>query len=325
MEVTVRRPGVLTTVQDLGRPGRRQLGITPGGAMDPLSLRLANLLVGNPENLAALEMTLRGAELHFDQDALVAVCGGDFATSLDGVELSTQRPFRVGADSTLSIAGARRGCRAYLAVAGGFEIPLKLGGCGTDLRAGFGGRQGRALRAGDVLRARNIEVPPVPGGWFLADDWLPDLAGSVMLRALAGEHIDEFERSIFDHAFEVSPQSDRMGLRLRGEPFHRARGGELLSTGVMPGTVQMPPDGHPIILAADCQTIGGYPRVAHVITVDLSTLGQLRPGDSVRFVEVDLESARAALVEQSLNLRLLRIGLAGRLPWVRTDACSAWT
>ncbi len=324
MEVIVRRPGVLTTLQDLGRPGRRQLGITPGGAMDPLSLRLANLLVGNPENVATLEMTLHGAELRFDHDALVAICGGDFATSLDGVELSTQRPFRVGAGSTLSIAGASRGCRAYLAVAGGFEIASTLGGCGTDLRAGFGGLQGRALRAGDVLRARDITVPSVAGGWFLADDWLPDLAGSVMLRALPGEHIDEFERNIFDHAFEVSPQSDRMGLRLRGEPFHRARGGELLSTGVMPGTVQIPPDGHPIILAADCQTIGGYPRVAHVITADLPTVGQLRPGDSVRFVGIDLQSARAALVEQSLNLRLLRIGLAGRLPWVRTDACSAW-
>lgn len=325
MEVTIRQPGVLSTIQDLGRPGRRQLGITPGGAMDALSLRLANVLVGNPESSAAVEMTLRGASLHFDHDALAAICGGEFTVSLDGVGHSTQRPFRIGRDSTLSVGAARRGCRAYLAVAGGFEIGSILGGRGTDLRAGIGGVQGRALLADDILHARNIDVPPIPSGWFLADDWLPDLSGRVMLRSLRGEHMDEFDKSIFDHAFQVSAQSDRMGLRLRGEPFQRTRGAELLSTAVMTGTVQVPPDGHPIILAADCQTIGGYPRIAHIVTADLPTLGQLRPGDTVRFVEVDLETARAALAEQALNLRKLRIGLAGRLPWVRTDACSAWT
>lgn len=324
MEVTIRQPGVLTTIQDLGRPGRRQLGITPGGAMDFLSLRLANLLVGNPENSPALEMTLRGAILHFDQHALVAVQGGDFAVSLDGRELPADRPFRVPADSILTIAQARRGCRAYLAVAGGFEVASILGGRGTDLRAGLGGFDGRALCAGDVLQARSFSAGVVPDGWYLADDWRPDLSGRVALRALRGEHCDEFDQDLFVQSFEVSPKSDRMGLRLRGEPLGRARQTERLSTAVMPGTVQIPPDGHPIVLAADCQTIGGYPRVAHVITADLPTLGQLRPGDTVRFAAVDLETAREALAVQALNLRKLRIGLAGRLPWVRTDACSAW-
>ena len=177
MEITIRQPGVLTTIQDLGRPGRRRLGLTPGGAMDSLSFRLANLLVGNPENSAALEMTLHGAELHFDRDALVAICGGDFAVSIKGTEQSTARPFRVAAGSTLSVAGARRGCRAYLAIAGEFEIGLKLGGRGTDLRAGLGGFQGRALRVSDVLKGRDLEIPSVADGWFVADDCLPVCSG----------------------------------------------------------------------------------------------------------------------------------------------------
>jgi antagonist of KipI len=325
MEVTVSRPGLLSTIQDLGRPGLRQRGVTAGGAMDPLSLRLANLLVGNPPNSPAIEMTLRGAELQFDQPALVAICGGDFESHVDGVAISNARPFGVKRGSTLTVTAARRGCRAYLAIAGGFIIESCLGGRGTDLRAGIGGVDGRALQSGDVLAGREVKFPKVPDGWFLADDWRADLSGRVALRALHGQHADEFTSTVFDHEFEISPQSDRMGLRLNGPTLSRATGDELLSTAVMPGTVQIPPDGHPIVLAADCQTIGGYPRGAHVITADLPTLGQLCPGDSVRFVEVDLVAARGALVEQELNLRLLRIGLASRLPWVRTDGCSAWT
>jgi antagonist of KipI len=324
MEVTIAHAGLLTTIQDLGRPGLRRLGVTAGGAMDPLSLRLANLLVGNPENSPALEMTLRGAEMKFDRAGLVTICGGDFETRVDAVSRSTSRPFVVGRGETLSITAARRGCRAYLAIAGGFLIEPCLGGRGTDLRAGIGGFSGRALRAGDALTARDLNVPMVPDGWFVTDDWRPDLSGRVSLRALPGQHAGEFASTVFDHEFEISPQSDRMGLRLSGPALTRARGVELLSTAVMPGTIQIPPDGHPIVLAADCQTIGGYPRAAHVITADLPTLGQLRPGDSVRFVEVDLAAARAALAEQEYNLRLLRIGLASRLPWVRTDGCSAW-
>jgi antagonist of KipI len=325
MEVMVIHAGLLSTIQDLGRPGLRQRGITAGGAMDPLSLRLANLMVGNPLNSPAIEMTLRGAELQFDHPALVAVCGGDFEVRVDGVSRSTARPLGIERGATLKVTAARRGCRAYLAIAGGFNIEPCLGGRGTDLRAGIGGFGGRALRTGDILIGRDVKVPSVPDGWFLAEDWRADLSGRVPLRALRGEHADEFTSTVFDHAFEISPQSDRMGLRLNGPALSRATGAELLSTAVMPGTVQIPPDGHPIVLAADCQTIGGYPRGAHVITADLSTLGQLRPGDSVRFVEVELAAAHEALSEQELHLRLLRIGLASRLPWVRTDGCSAWT
>ena len=182
-----------------------------------------------------------------------------------------------------------------------------------------------AIRHRDTIAGRDIRVPAVPDGWFLTEDWRPDLAGRVSLRALRGEYAGEFASSVFDHEFEISPHSDRMGLRLSGPVLTRAGGQELLSTAVMPGTIQVPPDGHPIVLAADCQTIGGYPRAGHVITADLPTLGQLRPGDFVRFVEVDLATAHDALAEQEYNLRLLRIGLASRLPWVRTDGCSAWT
>ena len=324
MEMTISQAGPLSTIQDLGRPGFRRLGITAGGAMDPLSLRLANLLVGNPANSPALEMTLVGCEIRFERAALVAICGGDFETRVDGIPRSTHRPFGLARGQTLHVRSAQRGCRAYLAIAGGIDVESCLGGRGTDLRAGIGGFSGRALRAGDVLIGREVKVPLVPEGWFVTDDWRPDLSGRVSLRAVCGQHADEFPSTIFDHEFEISPQSDRMGLRLKGPGLTRARGRELLSTAVMPGTIQIPPDGQPIVLAADCQTIGGYPRAAHVITADLPTLGQLKPGDSVRFVEVTVAAAHEALAEQEYHLRLLRIGLASRLPWVRTDGCSAW-
>jgi biotin-dependent carboxylase-like uncharacterized protein len=297
MEITVVQPGLLTTIQDLGRPGWRRLGITAGGAMDTLSLRLANLLVGNPEDSPALEVTLRGPTLKFDGSALVSICGGDFEIRVDGHSQSASRPFVVFPGETLSVGTARRGCRAYLAVAGGLRVEACLGGRGTDLRAGFGGVDGRALRAGDVLTGSAIKTPTVPDGWFVSDDWRADLSGRVSLRALRGEHAGEFATTVFDHEFEVSSHSDRMGLRLQGPALARARGVELLSTAVMPGTIQIPPDGQPIVLAADCQTIGGYPRAAHVITADLPSLGQLRPGDQVRFVELDLAAAHAALAE----------------------------
>lgn len=306
MEIRVIRPGSLTTVQDLGRPGQRAMGLSQGGAVDAFALRLANRLVGNAENAPGLEMSMVGAELEFSHAGLVAVTGAD----MGGVELA--RPHVVAAGERIKFEAARTGCRAYLAVAGGVDAPKVLGGRGTDLRAGLGGWSGRALRAGDVLPIKTVERS-VRGRWRIDPQFLVTNGSPAILRALPGTHAGEFVEDLVALEFTVSPQSDRMGVRLTGSALHRRTKRELISSGVAPGTVQVPPGGDPIVLMADAQTIGGYPRLAHVISVDFSRLAQLRPGDRVRFEPVTLAVARQLHLEREKSLGLLVQGLKSKL------------
>jgi len=306
MEVKVRRSGMLSTIQDLGRPGLRAAGVPVGGAMDAFALRIANLLVGNAADAAALEMTRVGAELEFGEDAIVAVTG---ATTAGGLE--PWRPHFLRAGTRIQWGQFTTGCRAYVAVAGGFDVPEVLDGRGTYLRAGWGGWQGRALRNGDVLTVTPPERTLVVGGWKVDPRILPAYAANPMtLRVLAGAQAGEFNPEWLRMEFEVHPQSDRMGIRLQGAPLARAVANELDSTAVAPGTVQVPPDGQPIVLGADAQTIGGYPQLAHVISVDLPLLAQLRPTDKVRFAAVTLAEAHRLLRVREHALALLREGVA---------------
>ncbi|MEO6245262.1 MAG: 5-oxoprolinase subunit PxpB [Opitutaceae bacterium] len=304
--IEVARPGVFTTVQDLGRPGHRAQGVALGGAADALALRVANLLVGNAETEAALEFTLAGPELIFRRDALVAVCGAE----IDGVPEGRPMPIRAG--QTLDLGRLRHGCRGYLAVAGGIDVPIVLGSRGTDVRGGFGGWAGRALHAGDCLSVPDFHRDPGEH-WHIDRRIFPPPGPPVFLRVVAGRHTDDFDAVWLAHEFKASPQSDRMGVRLSGATMLRRTARELISAPVTPGTVQVPPDGRPIVLLADAQTIGGYPRLAHVITVDLARAAQLRPGDSVRFTMVPLAEARRLLREREHRLDLLRAGLAQKL------------
>jgi antagonist of KipI len=314
MEMTVLSPGLLTTVQDLGRPGHRRHGVTPGGAMDAFALRVANLLVGNAGNAAALEFTLTGPRLKFSGDALVALCGGEFGN------LPDWRLVRVRAGGEISLEKCRAGCRGYLAISGGFDVPPVLGGCGTDLRGGFGGHEGRALRAGDVLKVKRGRLeahtlrPDAALHHFIAPEIRPPYSRSPTVRVVRGVEAGEFSNYFFKQAFTIEPASDRMGLRLAGPPLaRRAGGGELVSSPVAPGTIQVPPDGQPIVLMADAQTLGGYPKIAHVISVDLPLLAQLRPGDTVGFMEVALEEAHRLWLARELALAILGEGLAQKL------------
>ncbi len=304
MVIRVVRGGMLTTVQDLGRPGLRAAGVPLGGAMDSLALRLANLAAGNPEDAAGLEMTLAGPELEFSADAVVAITGA----TAEAVE--TGRPLRVRAGERLDFGRLSGGCRAYLAVAGGIDVPVALGGRGTYLRAGWGGWQGRALRDGDAIPTGKPDRTPVAGDWRIDPRMLPAYSPHPLLRVVRGAHMEEFNAEWRRREFEVSPQSDRMGVRLRSAPLARREQGDLLSRAVAPGTVQVPPDGQPIILGADAQTIGGYPQLAHVIGVDLPLLAQLRPGDRMRFAEVTLDEAHQRLRAREQALAVLRNGLA---------------
>jgi antagonist of KipI len=307
MEVSVIRAGMLTTVQDLGRGGHRAAGVPLGGAMDSFALRVANLLVGNSENTTGIEFTLAGPELIFADDALVAVGGGDFGM------LPSWQPAAVRAGEAVKLGSARRGCRGYLAVAGGFTIKPVLGSCSTFLRGGFGGWKGRALRDGDVLKAPG-SGRRIHGKWHVDGRILPAYSAAPEVRIVPGAQAGEFAGGLFTTEFEVSSQSDRMGVRLKGACLVRRATGEMASATVVPGTIQVPPDGQPIVLMADAQTIGGYPQIGHVISVDLPLIAQLRPGDTVRFREVTLAEAHELLLAREHALGMLREGLALKFP-----------
>ena len=295
------RPGLFTTVQDAGRPGYRAQGLPVGGAADAVALRLANLLVGNAEDAAALEFTLVGPELRVTTDVVVALAGAEFPG------LPRWKPVRLKAGTSIDLGSAPRGCRGCLAVAGGIDVPVVLGSRSTFVRAALGGFGGRALRAGD-----RVPITPVPrrfrDGWRIDERILPVDATEHVLHYVPGAQAAEFRVSD-SAAFRVRSQSDRMGVRLEGEPWRRGSQVELPSGPVVPGTIQVPPDGQPIVLLADAQTLGGYPQFGHVIAADLPRAGQLRPGDQIRFVAVDLAEAHARLARHEQAFALLRQGL----------------
>lgn len=306
MDVKVIRSGMLTTVQDLGRRGHLAQGVPMGGAADPFALRVANLLVGNAEDAPGLEITLTGPELEFEEPVWVAACGARF----DGVP--AWRPIRLGAGERLRFGKCVQGCRGYLSIAGGIDVDWALGGRGTLLSAGFGGFHGRALRDGDVIRC----VPSARtliGHWSLDERMLPAYSREPVVRAIPGAQAREFGGALYAQRFEITPQSDRMGIRLSGLRLERSGWGDLISAAVAPGTLQVPPDGNPIVLMADAQTLGGYPRVAHAAAVDLPLLAQLAPGDGVRFVETSVAEAHALARTRERDVALLRQGLASKI------------
>lgn len=307
------KPGLLTTVQDLGRFGLQHLGVVPCGAMDPVALELANALVGNPRDAAALEITVLGPELAFEADALVALCGAEMAAKVEGKPLPGNRPVLVRKGSVLGVGRAVRGSRAYLAIAGGIEPRAILGSRSTCLPAGFGGFEGRALRAGDALPLaadaaavalkRYLRISASrkagPAGmstvrWTAPAPTLPE-SDSIVVHAMEGRHHAQFDaaarRAFYEVTWKVSPDSNRMGFRLAGPALARSEAVEILSEPTCLGTVQVPANGLPIALMADHQTTGGYPKIAEIAGADVPRLAQLAPGGSVRFGRCTLEEA----------------------------------
>ncbi len=310
--VRVLRAGQFTTLQSLAPRRLRQLGLSGGGAMDRRSAAIADLLARGGGG-ALLECTLSGPELWFESGATVALCGAEAAVSLDGRPLPMWRPVYVPGGSVLAIGAVREGVSAYLGVAGGFAADFALGGSGTDVRAGIGGFQGRPLRAGDCLTLRHPgDCFHPPDGWSVSHSLRPPAGKIRFFRVLAGEHAGDYPVSLASGAFRVSPQSDRMGIRLGGTQLRPRVTRSLLSSAVLPGTIQVPPDGEPILLGVDAQTIGGYPKIAQVIRADLWGIGQLRPGDEVRFAPVSLDEARQALADGVRDLSLLACALSER-------------
>jgi biotin-dependent carboxylase uncharacterized domain len=311
MEMKIVRPGMLTTVQDLGRRGWRRAGVPASGAMDAVALRVANALVGNAEGAAALEFTLTAPEVEFSEDAWVAVGGAECA------EMAAWQPRRVKAGERLRIGACVKGCRGYLAVAGGIAVEPVLGSRSTFLRGRLGGLEGRALKEGDVLAIGAGEgrrlTDEAMRGWRIDPRVLPAYSTEPTVRVVLGAQAADYGAALLEAWFTVSAQSDRMGFRLQGAKLERSGAEELLSSAVSPGTVQVPPDGQPVVLMADAQTIGGYPQAAHVITVDLPLVAQLRPGDRMRFSEVALGEAHRLAFAREKQLAILREGLAQKL------------
>ena len=297
--IRVVKPGFFTTVQDRGRYGYAHLGVSPSGAADALSFRIANLLVGNDENAPALEMTLVGATLEFEENAVVAITGAECECQSGPDRMPLNAAFELHAGAVLQCGSMVVGARCYLAVQGGFDVPLVMGSASTLTAAHLGGFQGRRLQRGDVLPIRPRRGSKVRSLRSAALD-AKHLDGA--LRVTQGAQQDWFAPEAFEKllssTYVVSEQSDRTGLRLKGAAVRPREQAELLTDGIPLGAIQVPPDGQPIILFVDQQTTGGYPKIANVIAADMHRVGQLRPRDQVRFAELTIAEAVRMLREQ---------------------------
>ncbi|RKD90451.1 5-oxoprolinase subunit C family protein [Mangrovibacterium diazotrophicum] len=298
-KIRIIQKGLLTTIQDAGRLGYQQYGMPVSGAMDLVSLRLANLLVGNSPDEACLETTFLGPEIEFLADAEIAVCGAETDLRLNGSPIALNCNHRICRGDMLKLGTCKRGLRNYIAFAGGLDVPVVMGSKSTYLRGKLGGWQGRALENGDVLplgEARPFQQRSLTDN----PTCLPQPTNEI--RIIAGSEVTAFTREglqiFLNCTYTVSPQSDRMGYRLSGPPVAHKTGADILSSGIANGTIQVPSHGEPIIMLADRQTVGGYTKIANAISADLPLLGQMRPGDCMRFIEVKTEEAQRLLQDQ---------------------------
>jgi antagonist of KipI len=298
--IEVQEPGLLTTVQDLGREGFGPAGVSASGAADAISLRIGNRLVGNAEGAAGLEMTLLGGIFMFADGAVLALAGSDFGATLEGKPVELWRAVEAKPGQVLRMGPTRTGARCYLCVRGGIEVKLFLGSASTHILSGLGGHEGRALRKGDVLRVGVARGLARNGR--LKKQAVKELQPRKVLRVTDGPQSDWFteeaQKIFYESTHRVAEESNRMGIRLEGAVLPTASGGEMISEGVALGAVQVPEGGRPIILFVEQQTTGGYPKIANVISADFHSLGQLRPRDEIRFERVDFATARALLIEQ---------------------------
>jgi len=306
MSLTFIRSGMQTSIQDSGRSGFMHQGISRSGAMDHMSLQLANWLVANPLNQAAIEVTLVGPTIEFKQNLSIAICGAEFDLTLNGEPVFNNETINVKAADVLEFKRLRKGARAYLAIAGKLKVDPLFGSQSTHLTAGFGGYKGRQFEANDVLevlRAHETKKRVLP------EAYRPTFTGNYLLRCCPGIEADSFDQecldSFYDSTYKISVDSNRMGLRLEGKPVPLNTSVDIISSGLTQGSIQVPPSGLPIISSVDGQTIGGYPRVANVISSDLNILGQLKAGDKIGCVSVSRDKAWHQLEQKQTFLNKL--------------------
>ena len=310
MSITVLNPGLLTTIQDLGRIGYQKYGVIVSGAMDTYSMRLSNIVVGNEENEGVLEITMVGPSLKLPKGTLFSITGADLSPTINNKAIPMGRPVYLKEDCTLKFGGCKTGCRAYFAVAGGFEVPIVMDSKSTYLRAELGGFEGRALRKNDVLNMGTksemsyriikklegikSEDEFIAPNWYVKNYSIKRSKNTIMrvfedrqFNKISDDSINKF----FNSEFNIDTKSDRMGYRLSGPKIELKEKLEMISEEVSVGTIQIPPDGNPIILLADRQTAGGYPKIAHVASVDIQKIVQLKPNDKLMFKKITLKEA----------------------------------
>jgi antagonist of KipI len=307
--IIIESPGLLSTVQDTGRYGYQRYGMPVSGAMDVLSLQIANLLVGNKPDAAGIEATITGPSIRFTASGFVAVCGADMGARINNMPLEPYMAHAVKADDLLGFGSLQRGCRAYIAFSGGLDVPKVMGSRSTCLPAAVGGHHGRPLQSGDSIplgKSRH-KIPRI----IIPEELISASNKAMPFRIIPGPEVNYLASagvvSLLTSTYTVSEQSNRMGYRLDGQHVMLSRpGGSIISCGIAPGTIQITGSGQPIILMADRQTTGGYARVAVIASVDMSRLAQLRPGDPLKFEEVSISQAQKLLMQrQAMLARLL--------------------
>lgn len=310
MGIKVIKGGMLTTVQDLGRTGYRKDGIVVSGAMDSLALEIGNLLLGNERGEAGLECTLMGPKLLFQTDHLIAITGGNLSPMIDGLPVKMWSPLIIQKGAVLSFGAAVKGCRSYLTVFGGFDLPKVLGSSATYLKAGFGGYNGRALKSEDELFFKESYKHKGEAFNWSADLKLYPSLDDHQIRVIKGPEYelfnDQSKIALLKSSFLITKEADRMGYRLEGSFLATTEPQEMLSSAVCFGTVQVTPNGSAILLMADHQTTGGYPRALQVIMADLTKLAQMKSGQRIQFQPVTLTEARSALLQRTRQLKQLK-------------------
>ena len=298
--IEVLSPGLQTTIQDLGRFGFSHYGVPPSGALDTFSLRIANRLVGNPDDQAGLETTLMGLRFKALNDVIIAVTGGNLRPQVNKCPLKLWRSHILKQNEILSFDGPESGCRAYVAFKGKLKMLPLLGSLSTNLPAGFGGFEGRPLKKGDVLHIESPQLTLADADRKMRPQWIPDYPSTWKLRIVWGPQDGEFTsegKHIFTNSlYSVTPQSDRTGIRLNGPEIARKShtAESIISEGLISGAIQVPADGKPIIILGETVT-GGYRKIATVVSADLPLVGQIKPGDKIDFKPISIDEARAAL------------------------------
>jgi len=294
--------GPLTTIQDKGRKGYQRFGMPVGGAMDLFSYTVANLLVGNNDGDAAIEFTLQGPKMEFLENAVIAITGADVTPLMDGKPIPMWQSIFVKKGSVISFGCLKTGLRGYIAVRGGIDVPLIMGSRSTYLRAKIGGLNGRKLAPGDVIKVYETSDCIPFKERKLPKHQIPQHKNEAEIRVILGPQDELFKRESIERflsgVYEVTPQSDRMGYRLKGPVIEHQDSADIISDGIPPGAIQVPGHGQPIIMLADRQTTGGYAKIATVISADLSKIAQLKPGDKIKFTKTTLEEAKEAIIAQ---------------------------
>jgi len=302
-DIKVIKPGMYTTIQDLGRYNYQKSGMPVAGAMDAFSLKTANILAGNMEGEACFEATLMGPELMFDCDTYIALTGADLSPKVNGKEIAMWSTVRISKGDVLSFGTIKSGCRCYIAVHGGLDVPVVMGSKSTYVRGKIGGYEGRILKAGDVIKIGNASIG-APSLIRLPQEFIPVYKNELTVRAVPGPQDDYFTEeginTFISSEYKVTNEADRMGYRLEGPKIAHKKGADIISDGITMGSVQVPGHGFPIVMMADRQTTGGYTKIATVITPDIDYVGQLKPGDKLRFKFVTVNEAHE-IYKQYIN------------------------